>query len=146
MPDSTSVRDETFSTWPEGTESIPVCSWHTFLRIWKTYLPNLKIRPPSLDTCDLCNEYAKYISTIRPTQMETFSSFVNNNTLICPETGEDSLLKKGFGDLQESRENVVLLAAKHVSAARAQKELAKLKFNAANETLTEKNPLKKQSL
>lgn len=142
-PDRTSIRNETFSTWPEGTESIPVCSWHTFLRIWKTYLPNLKIRPPSLDTCDLCNEYAKYISTIRPTEMETFSSFVNTDPLICPETGEDSLLKKGFGDLQESRENVVLLAATHVSAARAQKELAKLKFDAANETLTEKNPLKK---
>ena len=143
VPDNTQIDDETYSIWPEGTESIPVCSWHTFLRIWKTYLPNLKIRPPSLDTCDLCNEYAKYISTIRPSQMETFSSFLNNDPLICPETGEESLLKKGFGDLQESRENVVLLAAKHVAAAVAQKELARLKFDAANATITETNPSKK---
>ena len=55
-------------------------------------------------------------------QMEKFQCFLSNDPLICPDTGEDSLLSKGFGDLQESRENVVMLASEHVAAARAHVE------------------------
>ena len=117
--DNEDISDERMSLWPEGSESLPVYSWHTFLRIWRQYLPNLRIRPSLLDTCDLCNKYAKYIGSLCFSQMNTFPSFLSNDPLICPETGEESLLEKGFGDLQESRENVVLLAGKHVSAARA---------------------------
>ena len=58
-------------------------------------------------------------------------------------TGEESLLEKGFGDLQESRENVVLLAGKHVSAACAQREFVQCKVDAANKTLNEIIPSKK---
>ena len=135
--------DDRLSLWPEGSESKPVCSWHTFLRCWKYYLPNLKIRPSSLDTCDLCNEYAKYISGLRMNQLDRFQSFLSNDPLICPDTGEDSLLSRGFGDLQESRENVVLLASEHVAAARAQKEFAQTKVDAADESLNESNPTKR---
>ena len=52
-------ENETLGLWPEGTDPQIVCSWRSFLRIWKEYLPHLKIRQPSLDTCNLCNEYAK---------------------------------------------------------------------------------------
>ena len=53
--------DGEMALWPVGSEPQLVCSWPSFLRIWKAYLPNLKIKPPSLDTCNLCNEYAKYM-------------------------------------------------------------------------------------
>ena len=108
--DNESNGDERLSLCPDGSKTKPVCSWHTFLRCWKYYLPNLKIHPSSLDTCDLWNEYAKYIGCLCMTQMEKFQSFLSNDPLICPDTGEDSLLSKCFGDLQESRENVVMLA------------------------------------
>ena len=75
--------------------------------------------------------------------METFPSFLSTDPLICPETDEESLFEKGFGDLQESRENVVLLVGKHVSAARAQEEFAQCKVDAADETLDEIIPSKK---
>ena len=75
--------------------------------------------------------------------METFPSFLSNYPLICPEIGEESLLEKGFGDLQESKENIVLLAGKHVSAAHEQKEFAQCKVDAENKTLNEIIPSKK---
>jgi len=75
--------------------------------------------------------------------MDTFPSFLSNDPLICPETGEESLLEKGFGDLQESRETVVILAGKHVSAACAQKKFAQYKVDAANESINEINPSKR---
>lgn len=144
---STNLNDDTItnnmSLWPEGSESLPVCSWHSFLRIWKSYMPNLKIRSPSLDTCDLCNEYAKYMGSLRLSQMESLPTFVNNDPLICPETGEESILDKGFGDLQECRENVVLLAGKHIAAAQAQKRLAESKVEAANNSIHTTNSLDK---
>ena len=83
--DNEDISDEQISLWPEGTESLPVCSWHTYLRIWRHYLPNLRICPSLLDTCDLCNEYAKYIGSLCFSQMETFPSFVSNDPQICPD-------------------------------------------------------------
>ena len=76
-------------------------------------------------------------------QMEKFQSFLSNDPLICPDTGEYSLLSKGFGDLQESREIVVMLASQHVAAARAQKELAQIKVDAAEKSMNESDPLKR---
>ena len=67
--------------------------------------------------------------------MENDASFLNNDPLICPETHEESLLEKGFGDMQETRENVVLLAGKHVNAARAQKRFVQIKVDEANESV-----------
>ena len=55
--------------------------------------------------------------------MKRFPSFLSNDPLICPETGEDSILDKGIGDLQVSQENIVTLAGKHVSAALHRKSL-----------------------
>ena len=129
--------------WPEGSEPLSVCSWHSFLRIWKQYLPNLKIKPPSLDTCNLCDEYSKYMRMRSNTDMESLPAFLNNDPLLCPETNEVSLLQKGFGDLGETRENVVLLAAKHVNAARSQKAIAQMKYEAAEQSIHFVDPDKK---
>lgn len=129
--------------WPEGSEPLSVCSWHTFLRIWKQYLPNLKIKPPSLDTCNLCDEYAKYMKMKSNSQMNNLPTFLSNDPLLCPETNEVSLLHKGFGDLGETRENVVMLAAKHVNAARSQKALAQIKYEAAEQSIDFVDPDKK---
>ena len=76
-------------------------------------------------------------------QMEKFLGFLSNDPLICPDTGEYSLLSKGFGDLQKSRENVVMLASQHVAAARAQKELVQIKVDAAEKSMNKSNPSKK---
>ena len=46
--DNEDISDERMSLWPEGSESLPVCSWHTLLRIWKHYLPNLSIHRCSI--------------------------------------------------------------------------------------------------
>ena len=75
--------------------------------------------------------------------MESLPTFVNNDPLICPETGDKPILEKDFGDLQECRENVVLLAEKHVTAARAQKRLAELKVEAANNSIYATNSVDK---
>ena len=64
----------------------------------------------------------------RISHMENVSTFLNNDPFICPESHEESLMEKGFGDMQETREHVVLLANKHVTAARAQKGLLRLKL------------------
>ena len=40
--------------WPEGSVSLPVCSWKDFLVIWKVNLPKLTIRNPCEDTCGDC--------------------------------------------------------------------------------------------
>ena len=102
-----------------------ICSWRSFLQIWNEYLPDLKIRSPYLHTCNLCNEYAKYIACKRMSDTEKLQSFLSNDALkICPETNEESLLQKRCDDLQETCEQVVLLASKHVVAARAQKWMA----------------------
>ena len=41
--DENSNDEQNMSLWSDGSESLPVCSWHSFLQIWKSYLPNLKI-------------------------------------------------------------------------------------------------------
>lgn len=40
--------------WPEGTMSLPVCCWKSFLQIWKNNFPHLTIRNPCEDTCGDC--------------------------------------------------------------------------------------------
>ena len=60
---------------------------------------------------------------------------LNNDPLICPESNEESLLGKGFGDVQETCENVVLLISKRVTAARAQKRFTQMKVDQANESI-----------
>ena len=128
------VNGPELALWPEGSDALTICSWRLFLRIWKQYLPNLKIKPPSLDTCNLCDEYSKYMTMKKPSQMDNLPTFLNNDPLLCPETNEVLLLNKGFGDLVETRENVVMLAAKHVSVARSQKLLAQQKVEAAEQS------------
>ena len=127
--------DGNLALWPIGSLTNEVCSWATFLQIWKSYLPNLKIKPPSLDTCHLCDEYAKYMIVKKEHQFVNLPEFLNNDPLICPATNQLSSLEKGFGDLESTRKNVCLLAAKHVKAARSQKLLAKAKFEAADRTM-----------
>ena len=84
--------------WPEGSELIFVCSWTLFLQIWKAYLPNLKIKPPSLDTCNLCDKFAKYMIAKKQSQMSDLPKFLNNNSLLCPKSNKLSLLDEEFGD------------------------------------------------
>ena len=127
-------ENETLALWPEGTDLQIVCSWRYFLRIWKEYISHLKIQQPLLDTCDLCNEHAKCMVCTGMSHMETVSTFINNDPLICPESHEESLLEKGFGDIQETREHVVMLANKHIIAARAQKRFAQIKVDKAIES------------
>ena len=76
-------------------------------------------------------------------QMEKLQSFLSNDPLICPDTGKDCLLSKGVGALQEIRENVVMLPSQHNAAARAQKELAQIKVDAAEKSMNESDPLKR---
>ncbi len=54
--------DGEIALWPVGLEPQLIYSWLLFLHIWKAYLPNLKIKPSSLDTCNMCHEYAKYMT------------------------------------------------------------------------------------
>ena len=75
--------------------------------------------------------------------MNNLPTFLSNDPLLCPETNEVSLLHKGFGDLGETRENVVMLAAKHVNAARSQKALAQIKYEAAEQSIDFVDPDKK---
>lgn len=40
--------------WPEGSEQLPVSSWHSFLAVWKQQFPKLKIRNSCEDVCGEC--------------------------------------------------------------------------------------------
>lgn len=78
------IHDERMPWWPERLENLHVCIWHTFSRIWKKCIPNLKIWSPLVSTCcQLCNKYIKYIWTTftsvrwRTNQL-VFCSQVNN--------------------------------------------------------------------
>ena len=51
------VRDSYDVHYPEGSALKPVCDWKYFRTFWKDNFPNMKIRPPSHDTCA---EYWKY--------------------------------------------------------------------------------------
>ena len=128
-------ENDTVALLLEDTDPQIVCSWRSFLRIWKEYLPYFKIRQPSLDICNLCNNYAKDITCARKPQMESVCTFLNNDNLFCPESHEESLLEKGFGNMQETHNNVVMLASKHVTAAKAQKRLAQIKVDKAIESV-----------
>ena len=67
-------------------------------------------------------------------QMDNLPAFLNNDPLLCPEKKRGLIVKyRGFGDLGETREHVVPLAAKHVSAARSQKFTAQAKVEATSE-------------
>ena len=127
--------DVEMALWPVGLQPKQICSWSSFLRIWKAYLPNLKIKPPLLDTCYFCDKYAKYMTAKKQSQITNLPSLLNNDSLLCPESNKISLLEKGFGDMEETRENVFILASKHVKAARSQKILSKMKFDAAGSTI-----------
>ena len=78
--------DGNLALWPVGLRTKEVCSWATFLRIWKSYLPNLKTKPPSLDTCNMCDEYAKYMIVKKERQIANLPKLLNNDPLICPAT------------------------------------------------------------
>jgi hypothetical protein len=43
--------------WPEQSEALPVCSWASFLKIWKSHPPITRIRTPSCDVCGECYIY-----------------------------------------------------------------------------------------
>jgi hypothetical protein len=43
--------------WLEYSESIPVCSWSSFLNVWKEEFPLMKISAPSCDVCGECYIY-----------------------------------------------------------------------------------------
>ena len=68
-------------------------------------------------------------------QVANLPEFVNNAPLVCPETNQLSILEKGIEELEETRENVCLLAAKHIKTVRSQKLLVQMKFHAANHTI-----------
>jgi hypothetical protein len=40
--------------WPEGSQTLPVCSWKGFLSTWKEEFSYMKIRNPCEDTCAEC--------------------------------------------------------------------------------------------
>ena len=120
-------RDALFALWPVGSESGRICAWPTFLRIWDKYLPLLKIRPPSLDTCLTCHVFrnrSKYNVLIGRNQHRS-------QDLICPETNEPSLLATPADEDEDTLENIILEAVRHVKAAQAQKRLAKEKIELA---------------
>ena len=73
-------------------------------------------------------------------QIINLPALLNNDSLLCPQTNQLSFLEKGFGDMEETRENVCLLAAKHVKAARSQKLLSKMKIDAADATIGAETP------
>jgi hypothetical protein len=43
--------------WPDYSKSVPVCSWSSFLSVWKEEFPLMKIRAPSCDLCGECYIY-----------------------------------------------------------------------------------------
>ena len=125
-------EDGDMALWPLGSEPLEVCSWPTFIRIWRNHLPHLKIRSPSLDTCTTCDVMTKSLRY----NFETVIEDERNNegesdetTMVCPVTKKPSILKNP--DLESSREEIILEAAKHVKAARAQRALASQKMEKA---------------
>jgi hypothetical protein len=103
------------------------------LKIWDSYLPFLKIRPPSLDTCLTCHVFrnrSKYAKE-KTVNGDDGNNDIKQRTLVCPMTNEKSLLSHPPHETEESRENIILLAAKHVKAAQDQKRLAQSKIELA---------------
>jgi hypothetical protein len=43
--------------FPEQSEALSVCSWASFLKIWKDHPPLMRIRAPSCDVCGGCYIY-----------------------------------------------------------------------------------------
>ena len=98
--------DGHLALWPVGARTKEVCNRAAFLRIWKSYLPNLKIKPHSLDTCNLCDKYDKYMIVKKERQIVNLPKFLNNGPLISLVTNQLSILEKGFGDLENAHENI----------------------------------------
>lgn len=127
--------------WPRGSTVHEVCSFSTFLNIWAKYLPYLSIRPPSMDTCLHCHIFrnqAKYKDRVQ------FIGISHGGDDESPDSGvvdssdnsRISRLKKLMQhneEKEEFRENLVLAAAEHVKAARAQKDLAQKKIELSKE-------------
>ena len=148
------------ASWPTGSVCQKVCSFSTFLNIWTSYLPYLSIRPPSLDTCMQCHVFrnqAKYQDTVlyhgipnqnnatapeneTPNYNSTISSagttnnqITNRNIDTVAGSSSNRLeeLIRNQDETEEFRENLVIAAAQHVHAAKAQKQLAAKKIQEA---------------
>ena len=49
--------------WPEGSESLPICSRSKFMSFWKQEYPTIKIAAQAKDTCATCWEFKRQIVT-----------------------------------------------------------------------------------
>ena len=131
-------HDEELAQWPSGSIANSICSWSTFLKIWDSYLPFIKIRPPSLDTCLTCHVFRNRTKYADIKAASEDDASYPKKPLVCPVTNEKSLMSKIPADeTEEDRENIILLAAKHVKAAQAQKKLARSKIELAKRNTAE---------
>ena len=121
--------------FPEGSDRLDVCHWSTFLRTWNKHISHLKVRSPSDNTCVQCNIYrnlSKY-SMNDSDRVGDAEGGLDVSNLRCPETNEPSLLKPLVDEVEESHENLILNAAKHVKTAQSQKLLAQEKIKLAKD-------------
>lgn len=90
------MQDRTDDEWGNA-ESLPVCAYSTFCDIWKRRFPNLKVRPPSEDTCNDCH-------------------IIRNRFRYKQPTAQDE-------EEVSEQEELIMAAAQHVESARAQRAL-----------------------
>ena len=64
------VQDSNNVHYPEGSAPKPVCDWKYFCTFWKDNFPNMKIRPPSHDTCAKCWKYRNELGVVLRLQNE----------------------------------------------------------------------------
>jgi hypothetical protein len=62
LPDFYEQRPFYKVDWLDQSKALSVCSWASFLKIWKDQFPLKKIRAPSCDVCGECYIYKNAFS------------------------------------------------------------------------------------
>lgn len=127
--------------WPTNSISLPVCTFHTFRKIWKEHFPLMKIRQRSEDICLQCHIFKnafKYNSSNLKQSHE--SGYANDprtdnieNTTSTSDTNID-LIESDTTNINDLNETIVLKAAIHVKQTIAQRKLANDKIAEAKNT------------
>ena len=123
-----------FSLWPDGSQSLQVCSWRTFLNIWDKYLPFITIRSPSQDTCMDCHIFRNQQKYRQCTIVSSSSSLDNASSSLGNFEEIEGLMENPEEETEESHENLILRAAAHVREAIAQKKLASLQIEESKQS------------
>lgn len=108
--------------WPTNSQSQPICGWTAFRNIWKRRCMLIKVRPVSSDICTECFMYknlSMFAAISRPTKN-------HENGLASDESENEGPYSNSLYN-----ENLILKAAAHVEAARAQRMLATRKIEDA---------------